>query len=133
MSQDGITEFPKIESQALYAAFDMIDEVRAEIPQAARGNKAARTRLRVKIMGVINLLQLARKELPAATGKVKMEKYGVDESASAVKTANAPTQQTCPNCGANVTAHGNVVLCPNCGSAPFEAPKADEKLPENNS
>jgi ribosomal protein S27AE len=131
MSQDGITEFPKIESQALYAAFDMIDEVRAEIPQAARGNKAARTRLRVKIMGVIHLLQLARRELPATTGKVKMEKYGVDESESAAKTASAV--QTCPNCGSTVTAHGAVVLCPKCGSAPFEAPKADEKLPENNS
>jgi nucleoid DNA-binding protein/ribosomal protein S27AE len=53
-----------------------------------------------------------------------MEKYGVDE------TANTPTDdekiaapKTCWRCGGTVEKHGKVLICVNCGTAPFEESK----------
>lgn len=48
-----------------------------------------------------------------------MEKYAVDETGDTdalVKAAN----NGCPNCGAAIEKHGNVAVCPNCGTSPFE-------------
>lgn len=44
-----------------------------------------------------------------------MDKYGVDTSSKA-KTA----AQGCPECAAATEAHGEVTICPACGSRPFE-------------
>lgn len=49
----------------------------------------------------------------------EMDKYGVDESqddAQLEKRAN----QGCPKCGGKLERHGTTLLCPNCGSEPFE-------------
>lgn len=50
-----------------------------------------------------------------------MEKYGVEEKDPADKTAH--DKDVCPKCGEILRAQldTGVLLCPNCGSAPFEA------------
>ena len=58
-----------------------------------------------------------------------MEKYGVEEAPEDVKTAAAGAKK-CPTCGEalrSIEVTG-VLLCPKCGSKPFEAPDADKKL-----
>ena len=54
-----------------------------------------------------------------------MEKFAVDETLqnnnSLDKEASEPGK--CPDCGADCEKHGRVILCPNCGSAPFEGEK----------
>lgn len=51
-----------------------------------------------------------------------IEKYGVDESSNQdPKKMEKAASEGCPKCGQKVQRHGNVVLCPNCGSEPFEA------------
>jgi len=53
-----------------------------------------------------------------------MEKYGVDESDADTKTAQErPT--TCPTCNAPLKAveETNVLVCPTCGTKPFEGPR----------
>ena len=46
-----------------------------------------------------------------------MEKYGVvTGSLDLTKTA----ADGCPKCGSKVERHGNVLLCPKCGTVPFE-------------
>jgi nucleoid DNA-binding protein len=50
----------------------------------------------------------------------KMEKLGVDESqADNEKVAS----EGCPECGAKVERHGNVLACPTHGTEPFEKKK----------
>lgn len=49
-----------------------------------------------------------------------MDKYGVDASGSEMEKKAAAG---CPNCGAKVEKHGNVLACPKCGTEPFEAKK----------
>ena len=44
-----------------------------------------------------------------------MDKYGVDTSSKA-KTAAAG----CPECATATETHGQVTICPGCGSRPFE-------------
>ena len=48
-----------------------------------------------------------------------MEKYGVDESVDQ-KKLEKQASEGCPNCGAKLAKHGNVLICPKCGSEPFE-------------
>jgi len=48
-----------------------------------------------------------------------MEKYGVEEK-SEDETKTATERAKCPKCGKLVEKHGNVTLCPDCGSEPFE-------------
>jgi len=50
-----------------------------------------------------------------------MEKYGVDTGESSKLASDG---QTCPRCGGAVSHHGAVLLCPLCGSEPFEPPSA---------
>ena len=53
-----------------------------------------------------------------------MEKYGVDETTNVdQKKMEKAASQGCPECGAKVERHGNVVLCPTHGSKPFETEK----------
>ena len=46
-----------------------------------------------------------------------MEKYGVDETS---KDAQKQAAEGCPECGKKLVKHGNVTLCPEHGSEPFE-------------
>jgi len=58
-----------------------------------------------------------------------MEKYGVDEEEDTVKTAKVG-DKTCPTCSTKLRppAKTGVLLCPKCGSKPFERPEVrDEK------
>lgn len=56
-----------------------------------------------------------------------MEKYGVDEENNSVdetKTAQTADDLKCPTCGRklkNVNKTGGVLICPQCGSQPFES------------
>lgn len=48
-----------------------------------------------------------------------MEKYGVDETVNQdvlVKAAN----EGCPACGSEVKKYGDILVCPKCGTEPFE-------------
>jgi len=53
-----------------------------------------------------------------------MEKYGVDEvdkKAESTKVGeDAQGAETCPKCGNPVAHHGEVRVCPKCGTEPFE-------------
>ena len=49
----------------------------------------------------------------------EMEKFGVDEG----KNDEQQEKQAaggCPKCGAKVERHGSTLVCPNCGTEPFE-------------
>ena len=48
----------------------------------------------------------------------EMEKYGVDEENQ--KTAEEKKPKRCPKCDAEIEQHGSVLICPNCGTEPFE-------------
>jgi len=56
-----------------------------------------------------------------------MEKYGVDEVSSQTKktkTAQKTDELKCPTCGKklkNLNKTGGVLICPQCGSQPFES------------
>lgn len=51
-----------------------------------------------------------------------MEKLGVDEGVEQEKLEKAAADG-CPECGAPVTRHGNILVCPKHGTAPFEKQK----------
>lgn len=53
-----------------------------------------------------------------------MDKYGVDEAVDQEKLEKQASEG-CPECGSPVERHGSTLLCPKCGSAPFE--KKEEK------
>jgi len=57
--------------------------------------------------------------------KSPMEKYGVDESQNTPDSLekHSAKKGKCPKCGADCDMHGDVVICPNCGSEPFEEKK----------
>lgn len=49
-----------------------------------------------------------------------MEKYGVDESTKG-RDLEKEASKGCPKCGSTqVKRHGNTLICPNCGTEPFE-------------
>jgi ribosomal protein S27AE len=48
-----------------------------------------------------------------------MEKYGVDESHDSEKMEKLATEG-CPKCGQELVRHGNLLVCPKCGTEPFE-------------
>lgn len=56
----------------------------------------------------------------------EFEKYGVDEVNGGAKTAKEGEIRHCPNCGKRLvpTEKINVLMCPLCGTRPFE--EADE-------
>lgn len=52
-----------------------------------------------------------------------MEKFGVDEGIPQEKLEKQAAQG-CPNCGRkDVLKHGATLICPSCGSEPFEEPQ----------
>jgi len=121
-----LVKLPKLEAPSLTAALEMVEDLQTDIIETARGNKAARTRLRVKIMKAVKLLQQARKEIAPATKGLPMQKFGVHEDKDAEKLADDKSK--CPKCGATVSTHGSITLCPNCGSEPYET--NEEQTPE---
>ena len=54
-----------------------------------------------------------------------MDKLGVDESVDQSVMEKAAAEG-CPECGAKVTRHGNILVCPKHGTAPFEQEKKRE-------
>lgn len=50
--------------------------------------------------------------------EAQLEKLGVDESAD--EDLEKEAADGCPACGAKPVRHGNVLICPRCGSEPFE-------------
>jgi predicted RNA-binding Zn-ribbon protein involved in translation (DUF1610 family) len=53
-----------------------------------------------------------------------MEKFGVEEDPEIPsKTASDGTRKCCPTCGSDLQPQEltNVLLCPKCGTKPFEA------------
>ena len=51
-----------------------------------------------------------------------MNKFGVDERQNDEQLEKRASEQ-CPKCGGKITRHGNVLICENCGTAPFEQEK----------
>jgi len=49
-----------------------------------------------------------------------MEKYGVSEKKDVTQNKTATDKKVCPVCGSPLRLHGEVLLCPRCGSKPFE-------------
>ena len=48
-----------------------------------------------------------------------MDKLGVDQEQKSMREKTAA--EGCPRCGSqNVQTHGKLLVCPNCGSEPFE-------------
>ena len=54
-----------------------------------------------------------------------MDKYAVDEG-NKDNDLEKKAAKGCPKCGAELQRHGNTLLCPNCGSEPFEE-KSEKK------
>jgi len=50
----------------------------------------------------------------------EMSKFGVDEGIDQEKLEKQAAKG-CPECGAELTKHGSVLICPKHGSEPFEA------------
>lgn len=48
-----------------------------------------------------------------------MDKYGVDEQIDQ-ENLEKRAAEGCPKCGSALERHGNVIICPKCGSKPFE-------------
>lgn len=51
-----------------------------------------------------------------------MEKYGVSEVGNK-KDLEKAAAHGCPRCGSEVARHGVTLLCPKCGTEPFEDDK----------
>jgi len=51
-----------------------------------------------------------------------MDKFGVDESIDQKKMGKQASEG-CPKCGATPKRLGQLLMCPNCGSEPFETNK----------
>ena len=50
-----------------------------------------------------------------------MDKYAVDETAGLTSQEQEKrAAEGCPRCGRVLEKHGSVVVCPECGSEPFE-------------
>ena len=48
-----------------------------------------------------------------------MDKFGVDQGKNSEELEKAATKG-CPRCGNKVEKHGDVFVCPRCGTEPFE-------------
>jgi rubrerythrin len=113
-------DLPSLNIESFKKIYSLIDEIKSEEIRAGRGIKKAKTVLRTKLSQVAKLCKQARDEILHPGGA--MNKYGVDEGTVAVdKVAQESClPEQCPACGATCTRHGAVLLCPTCGSKPFE-------------
>jgi len=67
MTEQNVETLPFKQLSASYATLlDTVDESKADAMDAAKGNKSARTRLRVKLARIANLCKEARKEIKPA-------------------------------------------------------------------
>lgn len=48
-----------------------------------------------------------------------MEKYAVDEAVDDERMAKT-AGEGCPRCGSTLERHGRTLVCPKCGTEPFE-------------
>lgn len=56
-----------------------------------------------------------------------LEKYGVDTSTGRDdEQLEKLAAEGCPDCGSELVKHGSVVICPKCGSSPFEDNRASQ-------
>jgi ribosomal protein S27AE len=123
-------ELSSLKLESLNKLYSLVDESKAEEIRAGHGIKKARTALRVKLLQISKLCKQARSEIMRSKQQGgTMDKYGVDEGVELVeKTAVDCLAEQCPACGAACTRHGAVLLCPVCGSKPFEeVPVKQEK------
>jgi hypothetical protein len=50
-----------------------------------------------------------------------MDKYGVDQTSGLdPEQQEKQAAKGCPECGASLTKHGHILICPTHGSEPFE-------------
>lgn len=84
--------------------------------------KGAVGELRVRFRRSSAFRRLLQMQMRTIGGKV-MEKYAVDESQGNQEQLEKKAAEGCPECGSKVERHGNVLMCPKCGSAPFETTK----------
>lgn len=49
-----------------------------------------------------------------------LDKYAVEEEKDQDAMKRAFDKSACPKCGRKVERHGDTLLCPNCGTEPFE-------------
>lgn len=67
MTEQNVEELPFKQLSVSYATLlDTVDESKADAMDAARGNKSATTRLRVKLAKIAKLCKAARKEIKPA-------------------------------------------------------------------
>jgi DNA-directed RNA polymerase subunit RPC12/RpoP len=50
----------------------------------------------------------------------EMQKLGVDEQLGDQERLEKQAAEGCPECGGRVERHGQVLICEQCGSRPFE-------------
>ena len=116
-------DLPSLNLASFKKIYSLIDEIKSEEIRAGRGIKKAKTLLRTKLSQVEKLCKQARSEVlqTMQTGGV-MNKYGVDEGPGVVVKLGQESCliEHCPTCGAVCVRHGTVLLCPTCGSKPFE-------------
>ena len=119
-------KLPQLHSEALHSLYDEVDNLKCDEVQAAQGTQIAKTRVRVKLAHIANLCRQARKDIPAISKRRKpMEKYAVDEDKDLKKkeASDGPKDgegSRCPKCDSELEQHGDVQLCPEHGSEPFE-------------
>lgn len=63
MPKEELGEIPRVDSKAFYEIEEVYANAKGDAIAAGRGNKAARTRLRVKLMDIIKLAKQARKDI----------------------------------------------------------------------
>lgn len=62
-------------------------------------------------------------EKKGCRAQMAMDKFGVDEQQTDAERFEKAAAEGCPQCGQKVEKHGKVIVCPKCGSEPFEPRK----------
>jgi nucleoid DNA-binding protein/ribosomal protein S27AE len=74
---------------------------------------------RVSFAKAFPFKKLIQERLGKGTQEKPLEKYAVDEGGDQEKLEKQAAKD-CPKCGSNVEKHGRTLVCPRCGSEPFE-------------
>ena len=119
---------PQLTCEALHQLYEEVDNLKCDEIHAAQGKQVAVTRVRVKLARIIRLAKRARKEIPAnRKRRIPMEKYGVDQDKDPGKTAE--DDSNCSSCDSELEKHGDIKLCPKCGSEPLEEDETESESP----
>lgn len=79
--------------------------------------KVAKTKYHVSFKKAVPLKKAIQLRYQAKPPEKTMNKFGVDES----QTENEKkASDGCPQCGGKVERHGKVLMCPKCGTEPWE-------------